>query len=128
VAAMNLEQYIAGAAFCISFGILAGVLANWWATRDGIKQMECWENELVDREVAANDEHLKAQLALAEAGDHLKAQQALAEAEVLNHEARELVNGVRRGLYKAAADAADADDERADTNVIPVVSDDTVVR
>lgn len=126
---MNLEQSLALIVVGIGLCALAGVIANWWSHRDTVKQIADWENELVDRELAVQTERIQAQLARSEA-QMLRTETVMLreDAEKRYAEASELVRVARRQLYQASAEAIELDDEMADTQLIDVITDDTIVR
>src|SRR5213075_894646 len=109
---MNLEQFLASATFCLGLGVLVGVVSNWWSNRDGVKQMQDWEDELTQRELLTQQE-----LATAEQV-RLEALQLREDAERRYKDAAELVRITRRQLYGMAADSIELNDEMADTQLI----------
>lgn len=126
---MNQEHFLAGALFCIGLGIMAGALAYWWAHRDNVKQMQDWEDELTDRELAVQGELIQAQLTRSETQMlHDETTRMHIEAEKRYRDAAELVKETRRQLYGMAADSVQLDDEMADTQLIDPITDSTLIQ
>ena len=124
------QLLIAGIIVYIGLGVLAGMITAWWANRSAVKELERWESNLVDRELANQGERIEAQRLRLDAHlVHQSAQWMVQDAHLLREGARWMVQDVRRRLYGVAAEAADVDRDMADTVMIPAIcTDDTVMR